>query len=172
MMTRILSVLVLSVTIAISLTGCVTTPAPQGQASSAAYVGDRNSLSLGEQVFTIRLADGPTSEFRNLHIRLEVLINPRTVSWTSDYEVDGIIRRLDPRIKAKLTDYLPTGKSITINSLPALKDDLVREAQTTLLASFSKWKKAADYEVQVVATGFHLTDLSVGTPPVATRGWW
>jgi len=171
MTTRILSVLALSVT-AISLIGCVTTPAPQGQAYSAAYVGDRSSLSLGEQVFTVRLADGPTSELRNLHVRLEVLINPRTVSLTSEYDVDGIIRRLDPRIKAKLADFLPPGKSITINSLPALKDEIVREAQTTLLASYSKWKKASDYEVQVVATGFHLTDLSVGTPPVATRGWW
>jgi hypothetical protein len=49
---------------------------------------------------------------------------------------------------------------------------MVREAQATLMASYSKWKKAADYDVQVVATGFHLTDLSVGTPDTATRGWW
>ena len=171
MLTRILSVLAASVA-GICLTGCITTPAPEGQAYSAKYVGDRSSLSLGAQIFTIRLADGPTSELRNLHVRLEVLINPRTVSLTSEYEVDGIIRRLDPRIKAKLADYLPTGKSITINSLPALKDEIVREAQATLLASYSKWKSASDYEVQVVATGFHLTDLSVGTPAVATRGWW
>lgn len=157
---------------AISLTGCVTTPAPNGQAYSAGYVGDRSSLSLGEQVFTIRVVDGPTSELRNLHVRLEVLINPRTVSLSSEYEVDGIIRRLDPRIKARLADYLPLGKSIPINTLAGLKDEIVREAQAALQASYSKWKKAGDYEVQVVATGYHLTDLSAGTPAVATRGWW
>jgi len=154
------------------LTGCVTTPAPKGQAYSAGYVGDRSSLSLGEQVFTIRVMDGPTSELRNLHVRLEVLINPRTVSLSSEYEVDGIIRRLDPRIKARLADYLPMGKSVSFNAIAELKDEIVREAQTALLASYSKWKKAGDYEVQVVATGFHLTDLSVGTPAIATRGWW
>ena len=154
------------------LAGCVTTPTPTGQASSAYKVGDRSSLSLGEQVFTIRLADGPTSELRNLHVRLEVLINPRSVSLSSEYDVDGIIRRLDPRIKAKLADYLATGKSIPINGLARLKEEIVQQAQTTLLASYSRWKKADDYEVQVVATGFYLTDLSVGTPAATARGWW
>jgi hypothetical protein len=157
---------------AISLTGCVTAPAPKGQAYSARYIGDRSSLSLGEQVFTIRVVDGQSSEQRNLHVQLEVLINPKTVSLSSEYEVDGIIRRLDPRIKARLADYLPMGKSIPINTLVGVKDEMVQEAQKALMASYSKWKKADDYEVQVVATGFHLTDLSSGTPAVATRSWW
>ena len=80
--------------------------------------------------------------------------------------------RLDPRIKARLADYLPMGKSIPINALVGVKDEMIQEAQTALMASYSKWKKAGDYEVQVVATGFHLTDLSSGTPAVATRSWW
>ena len=154
------------------LTGCVTMPAPTGQASSAHKVGDRSSLPLGEQVFTIHLTDGPTGELRNLHVRLEVLINPRTVSWTSGYDVDGIIRRLEPRIGARLSDYLPIGKSIPLSAIAGLKDEIVREAQGTLLASYTKWKSAGDYEVQVVATGFYLTDLSVGTPVLPARGWW
>ncbi len=123
-------------------------------------------------MFTISLLNGPTSELRNLHLQLEVIINPRSVSLTSEYEVGGIIRRLEPRVKARLNDYVLLGKPVSLQALPGLKDEIVREAQVTLLASYSKWKKAADFDVQVVATGFHLTDLSAGTPVTVTRGWW
>lgn len=172
MMAKPIFALVLLAALAISITGCVTTPAPQGQTYSAGYVGDRSSLPLSGQVFTIRVQDGPTSELRNLHVQLEVNINPKSVSLTPEYEVGGIIRRLEPRIKARLNDYVPLGKPISLQALPGLKDEIVREAQATLLASYSKWKKAADFDVQVVATGFHLTDLSAGTPVTGTRGWW
>lgn len=172
MMAKSIFLFLLLAVLAISITGCVTTPAPQGQTYSAGYVGDRDSLPLGEQVFTIRVLEGPISELRNLHVRLEVVINPRSVSLSSEYEVGGIIRRLEPRVKARLADYVPLGQPLSIQALAGLKEGMAREAQTTLLASYSKWKKAADYDVQVVVTGFHLTDLSAGTPATTTRGWW
>jgi hypothetical protein len=172
MPTRALHVFIPLMVVAISLTGCVTTPAPQGQAYSAGYVGDRASLSLGEQVFTINVGQGPTSELRNLHLRLEVIVNPRSLSFATEYEVAGIIRRIEPRIEAHLVDFVPLGKSVAFEALPALKGEIVREAQATLLASYSKWKKAADFDVQVEATSYYLTDLSAGTPATTTRGWW
>lgn len=155
----------------LSLSGCVTMPAPQGQTYSAGYVGDRNSLSLSEQVFTVRVIDG-ASELRNLHVNIEVFINPKNVSLSSEYEFTGIIRRLEPRVKAHLGDFVPVGKQVTIQSLVELKNEIAREARNTFAASYSKWKHSADFDLQVVVTDFYLSDLSLGSPATAKRTFW
>src|SRR5689334_10397174 len=80
-------------------TGCVTTPPPQRQTHSAGYVGDWESLPLGETVLTLSVSHGSSSALYNLHVRLGALVNPKDVSVASSYSYDvtGIIQRLEPR---------------------------------------------------------------------------
>lgn len=151
--------------------GCMTAPAPQGQTYSASYIGDRESVALDEIVLTVSLGQSSTADLRNLHVRLDAVVNPKDLALASIYEVAGIIHRLEPRIRARISDLVPVGKPLTIESLPSLKQEIAREAHTAFAASYAKWTKAPAFEVQVVVASFYLTDLSVGAPAKA-RSWW
>jgi len=153
------------------LGGCVTSPAPQGQTYTAGYVGDRDALAMDEMVFTVNLVQNQSRGLHNLHVRLDAVVNPKDVSLSSSYDVTGIIRRVEPRIQARLADLLPPGKTVSLQELPAIKDEIAREASATFLASYSKWTKASAYDVQIVVAAFYLTDLSVGLP-AKTRSFW
>ena len=152
--------------------GCVTVPSPEGQTYSATYIGDRVSFALDELVLTVDLPQKTgDAELKNLHVRLDAVVNPKDLSIGSIYEVTDIIRRLEPRMRARVAELVPVGTRVSLQSLTDLKSDIAREAHSTFIASYSKWTKAPAFDVQIVVASFHLTDLSVGAP-ARIRSWW
>ncbi len=154
------------------LAGCVTAPAPLGETYSATYVGDRQSLALKEVVLTVMLQEETNPHLQNLHVGLEAIVNPKDLSLASTYEVTGIIRRLEPRIRSRLSELVAVGKLVSFQTLPGLKQEIARAAHSTFSASYSKWTKATAFDVQIVVASYYLTDLSVGAQPGNRAGWW
>lgn len=169
MKARILSLL-LPIVVA---TGCITTPAPQGDTLKAHYVGDRYAVELNEMVFTVALFEAPAGDtFRNLHIELNAIINPKAATGVSLYEVSDIISRLQPRLRARLVEIMPVGRPVSTQNLTNLRESLTQEARAAFDEAFSKWKHARAFDVQLVVDAFYLTDLSSGATPANRRGWW
>lgn len=167
--------MLLLLVLSLGLAGCITTPAPQGQTSKAHYIGDRAMLELDEMVFTVNLQDDlpATSPYQNLHVRFTAVINPKaTTTAGSLYEVDDIVGRLQPRIRARVVEIVPIGHPVAVQSLESLKTTITQEAQAAFRSSFAKWKHADDFDVQLVVASYYLTDLSVGPAPQTRRGWW
>jgi len=147
--------------------GCVTVP-QSDQASTAYYVGDRTSVNFDEVVVSIKVGDG-NAALHNLHIRLGAIINPRSVSLTDPHEVGRIVYRQQARISDRLVELLLNKGSLSPNSLPKLKMEIVDAARAVFAQAYSKWSRAKDYEVELVVTAFYLTDLSVGTHATSQR---
>jgi hypothetical protein len=159
----------------LGLAGCITMPAPQGQTSKAHYIGDRAMLELDEMVFTVNVQDTlpATAPYQNLHVRFTAVINPKaTTTAGSLYEVDDIVGRLQPRIRARVVEIVPIGHPVAVQSLESLKTTITQEARNTFRNSFAKWKHADDFDVQLVVASYYLTDLSVGPAPQTRRSWW
>jgi hypothetical protein len=159
--------------LSLGLVGCVTGPAPQDQTLSAHYVGDRMTLEMEEIVFTVGVSENtPASSYQNLHVRLSAVVNPKAATGISLYDVNGIVSRLQPRIRAHLIETFPLGRSVPLPSLQWLKGRITQEAQSIFNQHFAKWKHASAFDVQLVVSSYYLTDLSVGPAPQNRPGWW
>lgn len=132
-------------------------------------------LELDEMVFTVNLQDDQptTAHYQNLHVRFTAVINVKATT-TADvlYDVDYIVGRLQPRIRARLVEVMPIGHSVSVQALESLKGTIIKEAQATFGNAFAKWKYADDFDVRLVVASYYLTDLSVGAASQTRRGWW
>ncbi|MFO1475084.1 MAG: hypothetical protein U1F98_00360 [Verrucomicrobiota bacterium] len=153
--------------------GCATTPAPEGQAYSASYVGDRSRVSLDEIVVSLPLK-GAAQPYQNLHVGLAATINPVRAGATSYgmYSVTDILQRLEARIGACLVESLAGMKEQSIDNLQELRGRIVWEAQSVVDEAMKHWQHGADYDVKVLVVSLYWTDASVGRAPVVRRGWW
>ena len=149
----------------------MTTPAPPEQAYSAAYVGDRTSIEFDETVVTV-WKSGAGSTPLNLHIALGALVNPKKSTLSSPQEVVGIIRRLEPRINSRLVETFTGATGLAPEQLRVMRTEVEQIGQAALNDAFSKWSKAADYEVEIVVTALYLTELSAGRVRPERRWFW
>lgn len=155
---------------AVVSTGCVTAPAPQGGTSVAGYVGDRASVEMNEIVASVRAA-GLDKQFVNLHITIGVVINPRKVTTYQPYEVESIMRRLEPRVSAEVLK-LVLGTTVSVSGLPELRDQIQIRTASTIQEALTHWTEAAAYEVRSLVLSMYLTDGSVGKTRTAVSRWW
>ena len=139
------------------LTGCYTTPPPQGETTSASYAGDRASVKLRETVVAIRVAD-TQAKWHNLHVTLGAIINPKSATFSTSYELMDIISRSQPRMDARVVDIVSASGPVT--DLSALKRQITDAAQNVFTTAYSRWQKAKDYQVEIVVTSLYLTDLT------------
>lgn len=149
----------------------MTTPAPQGQTYSASYVGDRASIPLNEIVLTVKLADGNGYSLQNVHAQFDAIVNPKDLAVASVYEVNDIVRRLEPRIRARVTDLGPVGKPMIFQELSAMEEQIAQTAATTFSEAYSRWAKAQAFDVQIVVALFYLTDLLMGSSARSRFNW-
>ncbi len=152
----------------LALAGCGSVPGDPDQTSFAAYVGDRASLSLDEVVVGVQTQTAPYS---NVHVELAALINLKDVSRSEAYEVEHIVRRLEPRIASRVVQTVLEGKAVTPAGLPTLRERIVVEAQSSFDAAFSKWTHSAEWNVELTVTSLYLTDGSVGRSPAGSGRW-
>lgn len=151
--------------------GCVTAPAPTDGVYSAYRVGDRASILFDEVVTTVRSSEWPNVPL-NLHVGIGVIANPQKVTTGDPYEVQDIVRRMEPRIASAVAKFLSTRQQIAASEHSQLQEQIERVAHAAFIESFKRWSKASDYEVQTVVTAFYFTDLSVGRTPAPRRWGW
>lgn len=153
----------------IGTTGC-TLPQGPGGGSGAGYLGDRSSVGLDEIVVSVP-SEG-TPPFRNLHVGLAAIINPRDVSLYTPTEVESVVMRTQARLDARLVEVLLAAGPVRIGDLPTLRQRLAQEAQAVVDNVLAAWKHADEYQVTVVVVSLYFTDGSVGRQPTRGRTWW
>lgn len=163
----------------LTLSGCVThtTPTATPTAATTSYaseLGDQNFLSLDEIVVSLPLR-GTNQAYHNLHLSLAVVINPVTESVSRNdpvssssksysYEVEGLVRRLGPRINATVSGALTNGggQHHDIAQTNVIRKEAVSTAEAVLTEALRNWKYAADYKIEVIVLNSYWTDASVG----------
>lgn len=153
------------------LHGCGTSPAPEGRTSYAYAVGDRSQVALDEVIVSLPLK-GAAQPYQNLHVGLAAAINPVKTSPYSSYTVADILRRLEPRIGARLVEVLSGMKELSLDQTLALRAQVAREAQTVVDEAMERWQHGSEYDVKVLVVSLYWTDASVGRAPNIRRWWW
>jgi hypothetical protein len=154
-----------------SMCGCITTPAPEGQAYSAYAIGDRTRVALEEIIVSLPLK-GATQPYQNLHVGLAATINPVKTTLYAPYTVTDILQRLEPRISARVVEVLSDKKMSSLDDMPALRVQMAQEAQAVVDEAMRHWQHGAEYEVKILVTSLYWTDPSVGRSPAVLRSWW
>lgn len=151
--------------------GCMTLPTDETQPSAAGYVGDRAHTSLSEVVVTV---PGPSSssDYNNLHIGFSAIINAKQVSYFDLYDVERIVRRMEPRVASRVVELVLGTGSVSPAQLPTLRARIAADAQAEFVAAFSKWQHASEFEVELVITSLYFTNGSVGREDSVSRRWW
>ena len=151
--------------------GCVTSPAPQGQAYSAYAIGDRMRVALDEVIVSLPLKGAPRP-YQNLHVGLAATVNPVKPTMYAPYTVSDILQRLDPRISARVVEVLSGMKGQSLDDMPALRVQVAREAQSVVDDAMQRWQHGSEYEVKILVVSLYWTDPSVGRAPTVLRSWW
>jgi hypothetical protein len=155
-----------------ALTGCVTTPTrTEGQTVSAGAVGDRGRVAFDEVVVSLKFAGAPT--YQNLHVATAAVVNPVRTTIANQYDVHGILQRVETRVAARLTEVLSGLGEQTLDNTRALRPRIQKEAQEIVDDAIRRWQFGNDFKVEVVITSLYWTDASVGKPAGnGGRGWW
>jgi len=147
------TVLVASFIAVTSFTGCMTVPPPTTPTSTAYALGDRASYGLEEVVVSLPLR-GSDTLYQNLHVGLAVIANPVRQTAGSSYEVEGLVRRLETRVRSRLVEVLASAGEQTLDSSGSLRQRVSVEAQDILEQSLSLWTYRSDYRVEIVVVSF------------------
>ena len=151
--------------------GCATIPGDPAQPAHASYVGDRAHLGFGEVVVSVPTAPEGAS-YHNLHVGLAAIINPTRQSSSSLYEVQGIVRRMEPRIAARVVGEILSAGALGPAQLGSLRGGLAAAAQAEFDSAFAKWRQATNFEVEVVVVSLYFTDGSVGREALDPGRLW
>ena len=57
---------------------------------------------MNEIVATVRLSADDDKSHHNLHVTVGVVINPRKTTVYQPYEIESILRRLEPRVSSEV----------------------------------------------------------------------
>jgi hypothetical protein len=147
-------------------------PPPADTTRASAYaVGDRGRIMFDEIVVSLPLR-GANAPYQNLHIAPAALVNPRKTTPASPSEAEGILRRLETRVAARLTEMLTSLKEQSLEENKELRRRILAEAQAAVDDVLRQWEHASDYRVEIVIANLYWTDSSVGRLQPLRRGWW
>ena len=151
--------------------GCATSPPAEGTAVSAYAVGDRARVTFDEVVVSLpfRGASGP---YQNLHVAPAAIVNARRTTYTSSYQAEGILRRLETRVAARLSEVLSGLGEQSLSDTPSLRKRVLTEAQGVVDEALRQWEHGSEYRVEMVIANLYWTDASVGRGQQPQRGWW
>ena len=161
----------LSVFCTAALCGCATVPPPADTPVSATYVGDRARVAFDEIVVSLpfRGASGP---YQNLHVALAALVNPRKTTLSNPYQAEQILRRVEARTAARISESLAKVGQQSLEDTERLRRKTQSEAQEVVEEALRQWEHGSDYRVEIVVVSLYWTDASVGRIQPQTRGWW
>jgi hypothetical protein len=150
------------------VSGCAVSPAGKELKSSAYSVGDYASVQLGETVLSIQQGE----RYRNLHIELAAVVNPRNTTFDYSFgEVERIVQRLSPRIAGRLIEVITDMTGPGVGDLRVLQGKIRNEAQVIVDTNLKQWKHGSEYQVEVVIVALYFTDGTVGCTGQRNRLW-
>jgi len=149
--------------------GCATTPRTDGTAS-AYSVGDRGYVRLEEVVVSLPLR-GANVPYHNLHVAPAAIVNVRKTTYSSPFQAEQIVRRLDIRVASRLAEVLGNLGEQSLADTSALRRRVLTEAQAVVDEALRQWEHGGDYRVEMVVASLYWTDASVGRSQ-QQRGWW
>lgn len=142
-------------------TGCVTSPPPEGAAVSAYSVGDGGRVVFDEVVVSLPFR-GASAPYQNLHVAPAAVVNVRITTSGSAYEAEQIVRRLETRVAARLSEVLSNLGEQSLSDTASLRRRVLSEAQTVVDEGLRQWEHAAEFRVEMVIASLYWTDASVG----------
>jgi len=151
--------------------GCVTSPPAEGTAASAYAVGDQARVMFDEVVVSLSLR-GANAPYQNLHIAPAAVVNVRRTTYSSTYQAQDILRRLEIRVAARLSEVLSGLGEQSLSDTGALRRRVLTEAQTVVDEALRQWEHGSDYRVEMLIANLYWTDASVGRSQHQQRGWW
>ncbi|MDD5141166.1 MAG: hypothetical protein PHY43_13005 [Verrucomicrobiales bacterium] len=150
--------------------GCVTLPPPNDRAGASAYsVGDRARVTFDEVVVSLRF-QGANAPYQNLHVTLAAFVNPKKTTYSSPYQAEDILRRLETRVAVRLSEMLGGLGEQSLGDTEALRRKILGESQTVVDDALRQWEHGSDYHVEIVIASLYWTDASVGRSQ-QQRGW-
>jgi hypothetical protein len=152
------------------LSGCVTAPPREGAAVSAYSVGDRGRVTFEEVVVSLRLS-GANAPYQNLHVALAAFVNPLKPTLSSPYDAEGILRRMETRVIARVSESLSDLGEQSLNTRE-LRKRILGEGQSVINDALRQWEHSSDYRVELVIASLYWTDASVGRLQQQKTGWW
>jgi hypothetical protein len=150
--------------------GCVTTPPADGTAS-AYSVGDRAHVMFDEVVVSLPLR-GANVPYQNLHVAPSAVVNVRKKTYSSPYEAEQILRRLEGRVASRLSEVLAGLGEQSLSDAANLRRKVLAEAQAVVDEALRQWEHGADYRVEMVIASLYWTDSSVGRLQRQRGSWW
>jgi len=148
--------------------GCVTSPPTEGT-TSANYVGDRARVTFDEVVVSLPLR-GANAPYQNLHVAPAAVVNVRRITHSSTYSAQDILRRLETRVAARLSEVLSSLGEQSLSETTALRRRVLTEAQAVVDEALHQWEHGSDYRVEMVIASLYWTDASVGRLQ-QQKGW-
>jgi hypothetical protein len=111
--------------------------------------------------------------YQNLHIAIAVIVNPQRVSYSTSFDVEQILRRLEGRIAARLSELFGAAQEQSLDGMGALRLRIQTEAQAVVDQAFRQWEHGADYRAEATVASLYWADPSVGRLHQTQRGgWW
>jgi hypothetical protein len=150
--------------------GCITTPPAEGT-KSAYSVGDRARVMFDEVVVSLPLR-GANTPYQNLHVAPAAVVNVRKTTLSSPFQAEQILRRLESRVAARLTETLSSLGEQSLSDTPVLRSKVLAEAQAVVDEALRQWEHGADYRVEIVIASWYWTDASVGRAHPQRGVWW
>ena len=102
------------------------------------------------------------NRYRNLHVGLAAIINPRGRYAYSGYEMQSVVDGLRARVAARLVEVLVALSVTESGDLQRIHQLLTTQAQSVVDDVLAGWQRAQDYDVRVVVVSLYFTDGSVG----------
>jgi len=115
---------------------------------------------------------GANAPYQNLHVAPAAVVNVRRTTYSSTYQAQDILRRLETRVAARLSEVLGSLGEQSLADTSALRRRALTEAQTVVDEALRQWEHGSDYRVEIVIASLYWTDASVGRSQQQPRGWW
>jgi hypothetical protein len=145
---------------------------PAETANVSAYsVGDRARVTFDEIVVSLPL-QGANAPYQNLHIAPAAIVNVKQTTYSTTYDAQDILRRLETRVAARLTEVLSGLGTQSLANTDALRRKALAEAQAVVDDALRQWKHGSDYRVEMVIASLYWTDTSVGRPQQQRGFMW
>jgi len=125
-----------------------------------------------DEVVVSLLLRGATASYQNLHVAHAAVVNARRTTYSSTYQAQDILRRLEARVAARLSKVLSALGEQSLSDTAALRRRVLTEAQAVVDEALRQWEHGSDYRVEIFIASLYWTDASVGRAQQQRGDWW
>ena len=115
---------------------------------------------------------GTSAPYQNLHVAPAALVNVRAKTYSQPYQVEAILRRLEARLSARITEVLGNLGPQALSDTPALRNRVLTETQAVVNDALDQWEHGSEYRIEMVIASMYWTDASVGRAQTPRGFMW